>query len=80
MSQYKEGKKKLPWGVNPAVSYVTEKVKKEMGAKYDPILQRYNDSSTEEVTRVKEQHDFVHTLAKNKVLSRFNARLSRIEH
>lgn len=67
MTQYKEAKTKLPWGANPPVTYATEKAKKELDAKYDPILQRYTDLSREDAVKQKEQHDFVHTLAKNKV-------------
>jgi len=68
MSQYKDTKTKLPWGTNPPVTYVTEKTKKMMDAQYDPILQKFTDTSREEAIRGKEQNDFIQTLAKNKVL------------
>eukprot|EP01022_Parablepharisma_sp_SALTPOND_P028487 TRINITY_DN71043_c0_g1_i1.p3 TRINITY_DN71043_c0_g1~~TRINITY_DN71043_c0_g1_i1.p3 ORF type:complete len:493 (+),score=56.06 TRINITY_DN71043_c0_g1_i1:140-1618(+) len=67
ITQYKESKTKLPWGANPPVTYITEKNKKELDAKYNPVLQRYTDSSRENHVRAKEQQEFVHTLAKNKV-------------
>ena len=68
MKDYKETKSKLPWGTNPPVEYVNEKMKKEMDAKYDPILQRYTDWNKEDDSRTKEQQVMTHTLAKNKVI------------
>ena len=67
MNQYKESKTKLPWGKTQPVSYISEKMKKDIDARYDPILQRYKDPSVEANIKVREHDDMITTLAKNKV-------------
>lgn len=69
MTQYDEQKKKLPWDRPQPVSYVTEREKKAIDVQYDPILQKYKDKTREALTKEIEHNDFIHTLAKNKVLS-----------
>jgi hypothetical protein len=53
--------------MNEPVTCITEKMKKEIEAKYDPILQKYTDPSKEKLMQAKEQEDFIRTLAQNKV-------------
>ncbi len=69
MQGYRENKTKLPWGKNPAVTYVGEKDKKAMDVLYNPILQRYTDASKEAAVEQQEGKNLVQTLAKNKVSS-----------
>lgn len=68
LTQYKESKTKLAWNTNQPVKYITEKMKKDIEAQYDPILQKYTDEHTEQQVRAREQEDLVRTLAQNKVL------------
>jgi hypothetical protein len=68
MKDYKDTKTQLPWGKNPQVTYVDERAKKEIDAKYNPILQRYTDVNAEQVVKEREDQTMTHTLAKNKVI------------
>jgi len=67
LTQYANSKKELEWKKNQPVTYITEKMKKNIEAKYNPILQKYTDPNTEKLVQAKEQEDFIRTLAQNKV-------------
>ena len=69
ITQYKESKTQLQWHTNPPVSYITEKMKKEIEMEYKPISQKYTDNSKEKIMEEKEQANLIKTLAKNKVVN-----------
>ena len=67
LKEYTKSKTRLPWKVNPHVTYITDKMKKEIEGKYNPILQTYTDSTYEKHLREQELYNMIETLARNKV-------------
>ncbi len=67
IKDYEKIKKILPWGYNPKPITFTSKVMKENENYFNPILQQYNDKSTENKIRNDNERNLINNLAKSHV-------------